>query len=832
MKSYLLFICVFFVVVVLSGSCLAQPRESQAPADPCSELIRLGSGETSRRWPVHIHPSASAIGQSHRQADGTDVFVYCGGVYLYQMRPDENLTFELRATNAVVFYSQNQLLRRLSGGEGSSGSMAEIGQPLAVYMEGDVVLQLTRGQSGTEITADSVYYDLVADAALVIDGVLRLTLPDKQVPIYVRAAEIRQLSRDRFVASGLKLSNDEFYRPAVSLGASEAEIVLAAGPDRSDDGPASAEPARILSYDLRNVTAEVGGAPLFWWPSAAGTAANTDTPIKSARTSFSSDYGIAAETQWHLPWLLGLAEPTGFDSTLRLDEFTKRGPAAGIDIDYGREKYFGKFRSYLISDAGKDQLGHFEARKNVEPVRNLRGRVRLQHRHYLPHNWQGTAELSYMSDPDFLESFERREFDTDKEQETLLYFKQQRNNWAFDFLNKFHLNDFDYTLTELPTAGFYLAGQDIFELFTYYHDGFVARVCQRAGPRDVPGFSGVYEPSVLPDMIQQDNYAFAVSRHELSLPLQLGGLKFAPTVIGTYVYDDSGESRSFVQGAGGFRASTQFWRLDDTVRSRIFNLHRLRHVIVPQVSAFWVDSDAPQADSRNVFNFAINQRWQTKRRGEDLPYSVDFFRWDCSVTLVNHDVDDVVVPNKFFFSHPETQFGLAPILNADLVNLGLAHRRWVNQNLSDHATTSWEWLISDTTILDGHMNYDIHNGLVSSADTGLALERSPRTSLFFGDRYLYNGDVLEDRHTHYFTSAAGYKLSRKYTVGVSNSFDIERTSSSYSNLVVIRKFPHWFGAFSFGYDSDRNSFSFQLSFWPEGFDKISLGSRRFAKLAK
>ena len=42
------------------------------------------------------------------------------------------------------------------------------------------------------------------------------------------------------------------------------------------------------------------------------------------------------------------------------------------------------------------------------------------------------------------------------------------------------------------------------------------------------------------------------------------------------------------------------------------------------------------------------------------------------LTLVNNDVDDVDLPNKYFFSSPEMRFDKPIILNDDFFNLGLS----------------------------------------------------------------------------------------------------------------------------------------------------------------
>ena len=792
------------------------------------------------------------------QPDGSYILTFTGGIIIHQRIPEENTILELHAQNAVIFSRQNILdkIDTSPAGDpnqvGDSSLLHQIARFIeGIYLENDVTLHIDHYKfaRNVKITADRIYYDFTRHQALITKGVMEMQIPESSQTLYFRAQSIYQSYLYRYSIEEAQFSLDEFDLPHVWLGVKKIDIFPAPGkkaPARETDSADQADAEKIYHYSMKNITAHLGEMPFFWWPAAAGKSTKPEIPIKTFRTNYNSEYGMGVETQWDLAWLLGLHEPEGVESSLRLDEFSKRGPAGGVDVEYSRENYYGSLRSYLLHDSGEDRLGNLASRKDIQPTHKTRGRASWRHRQYLPYDWQMSLEINYFSDPDFLESWEEKEFDIEKEKETLVYLKQQRENWAFDFLNKFHLNDFDSTLTELPAAGVHLAGQDLFETFTYHYNGYVSRYRERAGDREVPGFFDEYEPSILPDSLDQDDFAFALSRHELSLPLHLGPFNFAPTVIGTFVLDESQfdesliddpryeENRSedcFVQGAAGLRTSTRLWRVDNTVQSRLFDLDRIRHIIIPQASTFWIDSDLPEAQRHDIFNFALRQRWQTLRGPEGQKHSIDFLRLDTSATLVTHDVDDAPLPSRFLFSNPETQYDPTAIANSDLINLGQTRREQRNQNLSDHADARLTWLISDTTVFNTNMNYNIHDGVISQAGAGFAIQRSPRTRYYISDRYLHNGDPFRNQNAHFFTGGVSYKLNRKYTLALSQQYDIEQTAASHSRATIIRKFPHWFGAFSMSYHPNRDSVSVMITFWPEGFDNFVLGSRRFTRLA-
>ncbi|MCP4711315.1 MAG: hypothetical protein GY869_22065, partial [Planctomycetes bacterium] len=384
--------------------------------------------------------------------DGSRVATYSGGIWVGQRRNQDGSLLTLSAQNAVVFFAGDPIMDPATP-RPSDPNRTDI-QRLSdvvsgVYLEGDVSMAITGLQAEKpgeyRIAAEKLYYDFTGQRALIIDARMRIA-SDPALPFYVRAERIRQVSMNEFLLEKLKLSNDEFYQPHVWLGARRAGLSAA---DIDGEAPQSLNQVDHYGFDLEDVTINLGDVPVFYWPRLAGNTIKTDAPIKSFGTSYSSRYGVVLETEWHLASLLGLAQPKGVDSVLRLDEFTKRGPGGGIDLDYSQDLYRGLFSSYIINDKGEDRLGRYDPRHDIEPSQTLRGRTHWQHRQYLPYDWQGTVEVSYLSDPTFLESWEEKEFDTEKEQETLIYLKQQRDNWAFDFTSKWHLNDFDYTMTEL-----------------------------------------------------------------------------------------------------------------------------------------------------------------------------------------------------------------------------------------------------------------------------------------------------------------------------------------------------------------------------------------------
>ena len=776
---------------------------------------------------------------SKKMPDGGDVFV-CSGGFMASLPGINNMpAVEFQATNAVIYYKQKELIQSLVKGRETA-----IDSPIGVYLEGDVRIAVDKLATDNNkpvkdnvFTAEQIYFNFASNEMLILDGVLKFELDDESgLPIYVRADEIRQYSDSHIKATDVTFSNDPFYQPHLWIGARQIDIYQDTEPD--------AEGNKVPQIGIEDMTLNADGMPtLFWWPHAEGELKSSPTPLKRLSGGLNSEYGFSIESEWDLPLMLGLKSPEGSRTNLLLDGFTKRGPGIGIESEYTNDLSFGEFDGYLIHDSGEDRLGRMGSRDDVAPDEDFRGRIKWHHRQYLPYNWQASFMFNHESDRNFTESWYEREYDTEEPKENSIYLKQTDHNWALDVLYGFHLDDFDYSYVQEPKVGVYLAGQDLLDIFVYQHDGYFSRFQEKSDYRLVPGFGGHEEQSIFPDMISPDHTTYAVSRHELSLPISIGSFNFVPTAIGTYVFSDysdtmypeydygPGDDDDFLQGSFGFRSSMQFWNLDRSAQSDMFDIDGIRHIVRPEVNIFWTDATYDELLTQDVYNFALRQRWQTKRGPKDNKRIVDVFTFNAGLTYVSDEVEDTTLPSRFIYSRPDTQYGFSPFANYDLANLGLAGRTQYNQCLNDHATGDWSWDISDVADYAGGVNYNLTDSKMSTIENVISFRHESLVRYYFGHRYLDNGDPLKERAAQYVAAGMSYQLNEKYAIALSTQYDIESNDGAYSRLVVLRKMPGWTTAFSTGWDSTRNGMSFQISVWPDNYDQAAIGSRRFTRLA-
>ncbi len=762
------------------------------------EIVRVGPVKLPR-GPVFMRGSAATV-QKGNEFIITLVADERGQVYVSQAATKSKLLLEMQADAAVVFRDLDSPEE-----EGQTG-----GTFTGVYLEGHVLVR----QAERTIRAQRVYYDLRRERALILDGVLRTIERQRRVPLYLRAREIRQLSEEEFLAKKGTLTSSDFERPDYHLAASK--VLLHQG--RKVDKQGREIGKERLHVRADNITINIGSVPVFWWPRFVGDFERGELPIQSAKFGESESDGLTVETDWWLFRLLGLETPENVRAILGLDYMSKRGPAVRYEIDYIRDKYEGYARGYLIDDHGQDQLSR--SREDIEPLTNLRGRALVRHRHYLPQDWEMQLEASYISDLNWLEQYEEREFDTGKDQETALYLKKQRQNWAFSMLANTRLMDFISLTEHLPEGRFVLIGEPLGNIASGFLDvrGGVVRL--RA--------NNTFGPPV---PLDSSSVLRGDARAQVDLPLQLGRVKVVPYVSarGT-AWDDSpmggGEGRYFF--TAGVRGGTQFWRVYDKAESRILDLHQLRHIIQPQVHVFgsatnqdhgelggglWpFDQEVEGLHDFAAVSVALLQTLQTKRGRPEARRSVDWLNLDVRTTFFNrHDP---------LFAGTDFSDSVWPTNMARAVPRG----RWFdyrpeNSVPRDNVQADLSLRLSDTTLVFADATYGMMPQGMDRVNVGLAVTRSPRLSYFVADRFDRGLDM------QVFTAGATYRINEKYTLSGAHQLDLDNGDELATSISLVRKFPRWYMALTVDIDQGRDNSAITLTVWPEGAPEVKVGAR-------
>ncbi len=750
------------------------------------------------------------------------VITITGGVYVFWQEEAvpgrEPRRFEVEADGVVLWTTPGDANAPRTEASDAFMRNARVSE---LYAEGDVTLR----EGPHTIRAAEFYYDLSHNRGIGTEVVYRTFEVSRGVPIFIRADRFRQTAADRFDANDVTVTTSEFATPQLSAHAGSIRVI-----DFTRVAEETPEPAPKGRFDaqMKDVRVKYYDTTFFWWPSLHANGEAPDVPIKSVKFGNDSTFGTSVETRWYLSRLLGLEEPEGTNSSLLADYFSKRGPGGGVDVDYERESYFGRFLGYVLEDHGEDRLSR--SQKNVEPPEETRGRVKFQHRQFLPDSWQLTAEASYASDQNFLQQFYRNEFNAGKEQETLLHFKRIEDNTGLALLVKPRINDFQNQIEELPSVDYHWTAQSFWDdKLTFYSDTQVSRYRYRYSSE---------RPSNPADF--KDYFNFTTTRNEVDLPLSLTRAKVVPYVAGTFGYDDGlgfistldntlDESQNGVGiGEGGVRASVpSLWRIYDT-RSQLLDVNGLRHVVTPSMSVAGFVSSDPVAQQRDMLSLELNQRWQTKRGPAGYQRTVNWIEWDAQAVWVDHSVSaNRTGPDQLLWNRP-----FIPLVDRASERLPPLDRRTSGSfgPRRNYIENTWTWRVTDTTAVLGDAYFDTNSGVFQQVDVGFSRLCWPDLTYYLGSRYLRLIEVDDQKGSNAVTFALTYVLDPRYTLVFSEQYDFDYEAGIRSDITLIRKYHQLNLAVSISSDESLDERRIVLSLWPQGVPELSLGLRQYAEL--
>jgi hypothetical protein len=806
---------------------LKEPSVSSEP--PASE------SPVSPAFPVHVSALWEPAPQVKRtlMPDGQEVYTASGRFYVWQKQSDARVVEFTTDDRVIEFMADNLVLFSQPGSfslEQPTGNQIGAGNITSAYLSGNIVM--TEGER--TIRADEIYYDFVNQRALVANASLRMFDDQRQLPIYLRAKKLGRVSNDIFEARDVQLTNSEFYLPQMSLNASKMVLLTGEAIEQHYRLKKKADAAPEYEGRLVDVNARYGEVPFFRWGHLTTDFARPDIPLKRLTAGHDDEFGTSVESSWHLARLLGLKDPKWLDSELLVDYYSKRGVGGGVNAEYETDDARGSLIGYVMNDRGEDDLSRY--RKDIDPDKDIRGRFSFRHRQYLPDDWQLTLETGYVSDRNFLEWKYRDEFFNDKGQETLIYLKRLRDNWAFSILGKVRVNDFETVTEELPSVEYHLKGQSFWDnRLTFYSDNQIARFRERFD-----------EDAVLGPQQTSDFYTYAFTRNEVDMPLAWNTFKFVPFVAGSYSYEDNygyqteldgtqadGEDNVFL-GEAGLRASTMFWSQDPFVRSTLWDLNGLRHIVTPYAEAVLYEANEDTVDMRDAIHLGVSQRWQTHRGSENNIRSLDWMRLDLETTWVSDAADSDIGPYNtygpagFVYNDPSIPF----LRRRNDNYYGMAR---------DTLNGEYAWRVSDTFSLLSDFNYDIDDGHVQQFNVGVSRFVHPDISYYVGTRYLRPVIIPVDKNndgtaeyteegSNSFVTAITYRLSPRYVASFSQEYNFDFGESIRSDLTLVRQYHRMFYAVSVSFDDslDRNAIMFSI--WPQGIREMAVGSRRHAGL--
>ncbi|MBX3406803.1 MAG: LPS assembly protein LptD [Phycisphaeraceae bacterium] len=753
-----------------------------------------------------------------------------GGVLMQYTQVSRNRTLQINAQRAVVFLEPGPVKDLLR---------FDAQSVKGVYLEGDVV-----ASDGTyTLRGPRVYYDLRTNRATMVDAVFSTYDARRGIPIVVRAAEIRQLSADRWSASRARLATTSFFDPVFAIGATSVTISQRTEPVPLTDDGEGGERTRT-SVDARGITLQAGGVPFFWYPRFRGDLENF--PLRDLRVDSSSGSGMAIRTAWDVFGLTGTTPPEGVKFNVLYDQYFDRGPAFGLEGDWKDERSGGRLFTYALPmDFGRDSLA---TGAKVGRDFEFRGIFMAEHQVKFDEYWSLQLEGAAVSDENFVDAFFRPIASEGREFTNAAYLRRTEDNVQASFLAKGEYLDFTpnqyllqspgYNTDKLPELRYTRLADDIFAgnspgWLTYSSDTRLSRMqLNFTEPTAAElGFQtlrrsqaafGINPNQSIGDQLrarglhESDVMRFD-TRHELAATFDLSPVKLTPFVVGRFTgYDetfeefsgDGGQDEYRVWYATGVRASTQITRIDNNVESEMFDLHRVRHIIEPNITAWYAGANLSQNDlpvydddveslaTAAAVRAGVTQTWQTQRGGAGRWRSVDFLTLRTDYVSSTGDADRESPIGRFFDYRPEYSL------------------------LGDFGVVEATWQATDAIALTGGTIYDFDDRQPARSSAGLLIQHNPDLASYAEVRYI---NALD---TTYVDFGAAYRLTRRYSVSVNATYDTDEQDFQNISATLRRRVPEAVFGVSFGYNNITDETNIGFVFQPQGVDQSPLDRLR------
>jgi len=792
--------------------------------------------ETSPRYGRQISSKSEVL------PDKSTRTTVVGGIIVHVPGSGGVPEIEFAADNAVIWKK-------------SKTDEPEARDEIEVYMSGNVIVRMSPKATGGQLVfeqtmrADQVYYDVTKSRAVALAAGLELASGKVPDGIHLTGKEVRRLDEENWeVLHGSVFSTKLPADPGLRFDSTRATLRQTPGtrenifgiPYRNFEGEIVPGTEQILT--ARNTITRVNGVPVFYWPYLRTDLNEPLGPLIGLGGGQDRIFGTQIYTTWDMFKVLALQPPPGMSWKLHLDYLSDRGPAAGTDFYYRvtslvdpiRPPGQGTVRLYGINDGGVDQIGGYRGPPVDHPA--TRGRALWQHQQDIIEGMYVQAQLSYLSDQNFLEQYYKQEFDYGPSQDTFAYLTyQQENLWSSALISPRLGQDWMTRSQWLPRVDGAMTGQSLADLFVY-------------NARANAGYARLSPATVNPLPVlttdQADNTARVNLNQDISLPLDLGIMKVVPygTLDLTYYSNDlQGNDVGRIYGGGGVRGSMPFSRLYESASSDLFNVHGLYHKITLSSNYYYaqtnvhywqlplldrldddntdytyrysrpaqpsmvpgpagialatspifnqqlyairrlVDDRVDTLDSMQVLQMDLRQRLQTKRGYPGLEHTVDWLTFDIS--------------GSYF-----------PQANRDNFGKSFAFLEYYGQ-----------WNVGDRTSVLSSGWIDPFDFGARYWNLGVSLDRPDRTNIYFGYRQT---DPLNSKAV---TASIGYQLSRRYYTSIGASYDFGIQQALTNSLSFTRTGSDVTITVGFTYNALVNNFGFNFLIVPNIVQAIAPG---------
>ena len=704
-----------------------------------------------------------------------------------------------------------------------------------IYLEGDIVFR----QGERIIYANSMFYNITTQQGMVLDSEVITTIPDYMGVVRLKADVLQQVAKGNFIAFDAAVTSSRMGVPRYWLQSERLQLTdrQRLMPDPITGLPINRSEAFVNSRDN---FVYFSGVPILYWPTFSTSLERPGYYLSGVKLRNDQIFGTQVLLDFDLFQLFGIENaPPGADWELSLDYLSARGPAIGTKLDYSLPSLFGfngpvdgYFDTWLIHDDGLDDLG--VGRRDLPPETTFRGRSLLRHRHYLNSNLELIAELGWISDRNFLDQYFEGEWDRDVNESTALRLRKYHNSHLFDLTSQVRINDFFTTTEQLPMLEHYMIGGAILgDRFTWSAHNKVGYSRLQVGdlPQN-PSEAATY--SAVPGETNASGIVTG-TRQKLALPVQVGPVRFVPSVLGDASYygeATDGEPLTRLFGQAGVIATLPASRVDPTIQSSLLNIRGLAHKAEWQAEYFYADSNS-SLDALPLYNPLDDhaQQQYRSRFSPSAPATLDA-RYDPMNYAFRQGIQSLVASPSDVIAADLQQFrlglhqrlqtkrglpGLERIvdlfqLDLDLLVFPDADRDNFGETLGP-AIYDMRYHIGDrvTLLSDGY--FDFFAGGLRSISGGI---RSTRPGV--GEVYLGVLSIEGPISSTVFRSNLDYRLNEKWVVSSGTSYDFSSTGNVSQSFGLIRIGESLLVRMGMTYDKGRDNvgigFTLEPRFWP------------------
>ena len=713
-----------------------------------------------------------------------------------------------------------------------------------MYLDGNVVFAKDR----RIIYADQMYYDANFQQGTILNADFYTPVQNFAGLVRMKANVLQQIDANNMTAYGAAFTSSRLALPRYWLQSEQLDINRVQG-IKTDSQTGSAlfdsrtglpqTQDEYFATSRRN-RVYASGVPVFAWPRFRTSLNDPSLYIRRFRIGNDRNFGFQLLTTWDLYQLLGRRNrPAGTELLGSLDYLSDRGIGLGTESNYRRNSFLGIagqvrgiYRSWFINDDGTDTLGR--DRVNLLPEEDLRGRILWRHYHRFSPGYNLRAEIGYITDRNFLESFYEREWDSDKDATTGFWLERNLATESFNLTSDIQVNDFFTQTTWLPRFDHFSLGRALFTRRSIVHHSHSHAGYGRLRVADAP-----LNPAEKFDPLAWESDVDGIragTRQQLDFPRQIGSVKVVPYVMGDVSYwqeDLNGDDAFRALGQVGLRASLPIWRVDPAIESTLFNVSGLAHKANLDIDAFYADSsqdlgrfalydqlgdDAQEAfrrrfafntfgilpggdvpleyderyyalrsgiqsnvtapsveiaDDLAIIRFGLRQRWQTKR---GLPGQQRIIDW------VTFDVSTALFPD------------------ADRDNFG-----------SDFGQLDYvfKWHIGDRVSLVSDAYLDFFSQGLRTFSAGIQSNRPG-----VGDVYLGFRSIEGPISSNVLTAAATYRMSEKWGLRANSQIDFGETGTIGNALSFVYIGESFLWQFGVNADFSRDNVGFRFGVEP------------------